>query len=79
MIDLLKLARQFGHGRLKEAIEAALDTGCTDAAAVQHLLQASTLTRPTCEPVEIGLLERYGRPLPVMSQYDHLLVMGGAQ
>ena len=39
MIDLLKLAKQNGHGRLRAAIEMALATGCTDAAAVQHLFQ----------------------------------------
>ncbi len=36
MIDLLKLAKQNGHGRLRAAIETALATGCTDAAAVQQ-------------------------------------------
>jgi hypothetical protein len=29
--------------------------------------------------IEIGLLERYERPLPVMNEYDRLLMAGGAQ
>ena len=45
MIDLLKLAKQNGHGRLREAIETALATVCTDAAAVQHLFNAPDLSR----------------------------------
>jgi len=79
MVELLKLTRQFGQERLRFAIETALDTGCTDAAAVQHLLQAEDLSRPTCEAIDIGALERYGRPMPVMNEYDNLLTLGGAR
>jgi transposase len=79
MIDLLKLTKQFGRDRLREAIETALATGCTDSAAVQHLLHANTLNRPVCEAMDIGSLERYQRPLPVMNEYDQLLVAGGAR
>ena len=79
MIDLLKLAKQFGRDRLREAIETALATGCTDSAAVQHLLYANDLNRPVCEAIDIGSLERYQRPLPVMNEYDQLLVAGGAR
>ena len=32
-----------------------------------------------CEVLDIGLLKRYGRPLPVMHEYDRLLIAGGAQ
>jgi transposase len=77
MIELLKLAKQNGHGRLREAIETALATGCTDAAAVQHLFHSRDLSRVPCEEIDIGSLERYQRPLPVMSQYDRLLTAGG--
>ena len=77
MIDLLKLSKEFGRDRLRQAIETALETGCTDAAAVQHLLHAAGLHRPVCEAMDIGSLERYQRPLPVMNEYDQLLVMGG--
>ena len=79
MIELLKLGKQFGRDRLRAAIETALKTGCTDAAAVQHLLHADDLSRPACEAMDIGLLERYRRPMPVMHEYDQLLAMGGAR
>jgi transposase len=79
MIDLLKLIKDVGRDRLRQAIETALETGCTDTAAVQHLLQATDLNRPVCEAMDIGSLERYQRPLPVMNEYDQLLSVGGAQ
>jgi hypothetical protein len=79
MIDLLKLGKEFGRERLQQAIETALETGCTDSAAVQHLLHAIDLNRPVCEAMDIGSLERYQRPLPVMAEYDQLLGIGGAQ
>jgi len=31
------------------------------------------LNRPAAEAIEVGLLARYERPLPVMSGYDLLL------
>jgi hypothetical protein len=79
MIDLLRLAKEFGRGRLQQAIETALETGCTDAAAVQHLMRAADLSRPACEPMDIGSLERYRRPMPVMNEYDQLLAIGGVR
>ena len=79
MVDLLKLAREFGREGLRDAIETALETGCTDPAAVQHLLHAGDLIRPLCEAMDIGSLERYQRPLPVMNEYDQLLAMGGGR
>jgi hypothetical protein len=47
--------------------------GCTDAAAVRHLLTATELPRPRTELLELNGLERYERPLPQMSEYDELL------
>jgi len=79
MIDLLKVAKEVGRDRLRQAIETALETGCTDAAAVQHLIHARDLNRPVCDVMDIGSLERYQRPLPVMNDYDQLLSMGGAR
>lgn len=79
MIELLKLTRQYGHDRLQQAIEQALATGCTDPAAVQHLLHAGELKHAACEAIDVGLLERYERPLPVMTEYDRLLMAGGAR
>lgn len=79
MIEMLKLARQHGHERLRQAIEKALASGCTDPAAVRHLLHAGELNHVACEAIDVGLLERYERPLPVMNDYDRLLMAGGAQ
>jgi hypothetical protein len=79
MIELLKLGRTHGRDRLQEAIEQALAAGCADSAAVRHLLQRQELQHTSCEPVEIGFLARYQRPLPVLQEYDRLLAQGGAQ
>jgi hypothetical protein len=79
MIDLLKLAKEVGHDRMREAINTSLETGCTDAAAVQHLMNAPDLNHRVCEAMDIGSLEQYQRPLPLMIEYDQLLVMGGAR
>jgi hypothetical protein len=78
MIELLQLARPDGRERLQKAIETALATGCTDAAAVQHLFHARELNHVSCEAIDIGSLARYQRPMPVMNDYDRLLA-GGAQ
>jgi transposase len=79
MIGLLQLGKQYGRDRLRTAIETAAATGCSDTAAVEHLLHAETLRRVVCEPMDIGSLERYQRPLPVMNEYDQLLMAGGRQ
>jgi hypothetical protein len=44
-----------------------------DAAAVRHLLVAGELIHRGKAIREIGSLERYERPLPVLSDYDGLL------
>ena len=61
------------------AVETALRAGCTDLAAIEHLLRADDLTRPACEPVDVGMLAHYYRPLPVMTEYDQLLAAGCGQ
>lgn len=73
MIELLQLGKQQGWGRLKKAVEQALALGCTDAAAVHHLLTAAELSRPSVEPFDLEGLERYQRPLPMLGEYDRLL------
>jgi hypothetical protein len=79
MIELLKLSPKHGTIRLQEAIESALMGGCSDAAAVHHLLNAEELRHRSCEAINVGALERYARPLPVMQEYDQLLTAGGAR
>ena len=76
MIELLQLGRRLGAARLRSAIESALQLGCADAAAVQHLMATDGLRhqRPSLL-LEVGnLLNQYERPLPKMHAYDDLLV-----
>ena len=79
MIGLLKLAKEFGRERLRQTIETALETGCTDVAAVEHLIHTPGLHRAVCEAVDISSLERYQGPWPIMREYDQLLAMGGVE
>ena len=58
-------------------METALSSGCYDSAAVQHLLSSEDLRHTTCEAIDVGVLERYARPMPVLLEYDQLLTMGG--
>ena len=76
MIDLLKLSQKHGHHKLQKAVETALSSSCHDCAAVQHLLNSEDLRHAECEAIDIGALERYARPMPVMHEYDHLLTVG---
>jgi transposase len=73
MIELLALGKRQGWDRLRRAVEESLSLGCTDAAAVRHLLTASELVRSHTERFEMNGLERYDRPLPQMREYDALL------
>ncbi len=77
MIELLKLSPKHGHLKLQEAIESALSGGCYDAAAVRHLLNADQLRHRSCEAIDVGALEPYARPLPLMNEYDQLLTAAG--
>jgi hypothetical protein len=79
MIDLLKLSQKHGQRKLEEAVESALSSSCYDTAAVQHLLTAEDLRHTACEAIDVGALERYARPLPVMLEYDQLLTTAGAR
>lgn len=73
MIELLRLGPRHGWEALRSAVEQALHLGCTDAAAVRHLVVAGELKHREPPIPEIGSLERYERPLPVLSDYDGLL------
>ena len=76
MVELLQLGRRHGQQRLQAAIEQALALGCTDAAAVRHLVVTPVL-RPTASMLmDVGTLGRFDRPLPTMDGYDRLLAAG---
>ena len=78
MVELLLLGRERGYGRLEQAVDAALQMGSSDPAAVRYLMmtdggdrQASAPTR--LEGGELGALAQYERPLPSVQNYDQLL------
>jgi transposase len=73
MIELLSLGASEGWDQLRVAVDQALSLGCQDVAAIRHLMITAQLNRPAVEAIDIGLLSRYERPLPVMSSYDQLL------
>ncbi len=80
MIQVVRLVKQCGHTQLQEAVERALSTGCSDSAAIRHLVCAPELVRQRPEPVELkSELARFEHPLPVMHQYDQLLSLGSPQ
>jgi transposase len=72
MLSLLRLGPEFGYAPLAAAVEQALDLGCADVAAIRHLLLSDQLQHATPEPVEVGTLAAYERPLPTMIEYDRL-------
>lgn len=74
MIGVLSLIKQHGHERVRAAVEEAVSLGCWDAAAVRHLAAAADLAHARSAVIEVGELSRFQRPLPVMTQYDALLV-----
>ena len=51
MIGVLQLARTYGAAALRHTVEAALTWGCSDQAAVRHLLLTATLERPPIAPM----------------------------
>lgn len=79
MIGLLQLGREHGMARLRSAIEGALALGCTDSAAVRHLLAQPQLARSRPEPIIVDALMQFSRPQPVLSEYDQLLRAGSTR
>lgn len=73
MVALLRLGREFGATKLKASVEQALTLGCTDVAAIHHLLMTDQLQHRAGETVEIGVLAAYERPLPTLAEYNQLL------
>jgi transposase len=73
MIQVLSLIKLHGHQRVQAAVEQALSLGCSDAAAIRHLVQAVDLAHARSVMVELGALSRFEAPLPVITDYDRLL------
>jgi transposase len=74
MIDVLLLVREHGPARVRQAVEEALELGCSDVGAVRYLLSASGQEQqpPPAAPAHIGALNRYDRPQPSLDDYDRL-------
>jgi transposase len=76
MIQVLSLIKSHGHQRVQAAVGQALSLGCSDAAAIRHLVQAVDLAHAQSELVNLGALSRFETPLPVITDYDGLLSQG---
>ena len=75
MIEVLLLAREHGAARVRQAVEEALELGCSDVAAVRYLLSVAGLEQQApaaVPPVYLGALNRYDRPQPRLEDYDRL-------
>jgi len=76
MVAVIRMGREFGHAKLGTAVVDALALGCTDVAAIRHLLMADQLMHAAQANIEIGALAAYERPLPTMIEYNQLLSAG---
>jgi len=74
MIDVLLLAREHGPAKVRQAVEQALELGCSDVGTVRYLLSVSGEEQqpPPATPASIGPLNRYDRPQPSLEDYDRL-------
>jgi len=79
MVAVIRMGREFGYTKLEACVSQALKLGSTDIAAIRHLLVSDQLQHGEAEPVEIGALSAYERPLPTMAQYDQLLLSSGIE
>jgi hypothetical protein len=73
MIALIRMGREFSYAKLETSVAQAMQLGCTDVAAIRHLLMTDELQHATVTTVEIGALAAYERPLPTMAEYNQLL------
>jgi hypothetical protein len=73
MIELISFGKTHGYERLQLAVESALKMGSCDISTVQYLMTSEQLDRDRAEPIDVGPLGCYERPLPVLTDYDQLL------
>jgi hypothetical protein len=73
MVALICMGREFGYAKLETAVAQAMELGCTDVAAIRHLLMSDKLQHAAATTVAIGALTAYERPLPTMAEYNQLL------
>jgi transposase len=75
MVAVIRLGREFGYAKLESAVAQAMVLGCTDEAAIRHLLMSDGLQHAAPTTVDIGALAAYERPLPTMAEYNQLLTI----
>ena len=73
MVALICMGREFGYAKLETAVAQAMELGCTDVAAIRHLLMSDELQHAAATTIDIGALAAYERPLPTMAEYNQLL------
>jgi hypothetical protein len=73
MVAVIALGQEFGQDRLRTAVASSVSLGACDVAAVRYLLTEASLQKVRPEPVDVGELARYDRPLPDLADYDTLL------
>jgi transposase len=75
IIAIIRMGREFGYAKLETSVTQALVLGCTDVAAIRHLLMSNQLQHAATTTIEIGALAAYERPLPTMIEYNQLLTI----
>jgi transposase len=75
MVAVIRMGREFGYAKLETSVAQAMVLGCTDVAAIRHLLMSDELQHAAATTVEIGALAAYERPLPTMAEYNQLLTI----
>ena len=77
MVALIRMGREFGYAKLDSCRRSRRSIwAATDVAAIRHLLMTDRVAARTVgEPIEIGALAAYERPLPTMIEYNQLLAV----
>jgi transposase len=75
MVAIIRMGREFGYAKLETSVAQAMVLGCTDVAAIRHLLMSDELQHAAATTIEIGALAAYERPLPTMAEYNQLLTI----
>jgi transposase len=75
MVAVIRMGREFGYAKLESSVAQAMVLGCTDEAAIRHLLMSDGLQHAAATTVDIGVLAAYERPLPTMDEYNQLLTI----
>ncbi|HEY6353355.1 MAG TPA: hypothetical protein VIY30_02600 [Burkholderiaceae bacterium] len=74
MVEVLGLGQEFGHDALRTAVASTVSLGACDVAAVRYLLTEAGLHKARPDPIDVGALARYDRPMPSVADYDTLLI-----